>query len=338
MEYACGKCGRVFGCEMEISFCPFCGSAYEPAADQNRVSTMRIAIGSDSERRVQEKYWYRAQGSLRHTLALLDSMLPDESGTFPVQLDLEAWLSQQRSCRSSAQFQKRVGSFLERIHAALQDREIQQAPAPIDLPPLAQRIEQTCAMLMHTLGEAFLPETAPRLVYEPVSTKAETKKTDETSFEPYRQLLLTIEKVRPVFDSILDENGVFVALVALETLLDEEDAVEPLPLIKQLSELAQKDYDPLFGEEYDDFVLTFWKSILCTADAVNRKLALPERDENEQAKMEALQDFLSEWQEALSTALDRLYESQTKSMIAVCKELEEIEKQASRTEDEQGDS
>lgn len=54
--------------------------------------------------------------------------------------------------------------------------------------------------------------------------------------------------------------------------------------------------------------------------------------------MEALQDYLSEWQEALSTALDRLYESQTKSMIAVCKELEEIEKQVSRTEDEQGDS
>lgn len=133
--------------------------------------------------------------------------------------------------------------------------------------------------------------------------------------------------VRPVFDSILDESGVFVALAALETLLDEEDEAEPLPLIKQLSELAQKDYDPLFGEEYDDFVLTFWKSILCTADAVNRMLSLPERDANEQAKMQAMQDFLSKWRKTLSIALDRLYESQTKSMIDVCKELDEIEKE-----------
>lgn len=293
MEYACAKCGCTFTCEIEIHFCPFCGTAYEHAADQNRVSTMRIAIGSDSERRVQEKYWYRAQGSLKRILALLDSMLPDESDTFPIRLDLDAWLSQQRSCRSSAQFKKRLGSFLARIHSALQEMEIQEAPAPIDLPPLTEHIEQTCGLLMHTLGETFLSERAPQLVYEPVPAKAETKKTAETSFEPYRQLLVTLEMVRPVFDSILDENGVFVALAALETLLDEEDEAEPLPLIKQLSELAQKDYDPLFGEEYDDFVLTFWKSILCTADAVNRMLSLPERDANEQAKMQALQDFLS---------------------------------------------
>lgn len=329
MEYACVKCGREFGCEMEISYCPFCGAAYQQAADEtNPISTVRIAVGSDSERLVQEKYWRKARASLRETLSLLEASLPDEAEACADQLNLDAWLNRQRKCRSSAQFKRQFASFLQRIHRALQDFALQEAPEPIELPPLTAHIEKTCTLLLRILGEGFLPKPAPQMVYEPISPKEPEPKADATIVEPYRKLLSTIETTRPVFESILDENGVFVALSMLERMLDNEESeeAEPLSLAQQLSELAQKDYDPLFGEEYDDFVLTFWKSILCAAAAANRILVLPERDENEQNKIQALQEYLSQWEAALDIALDQLYESQTRSMVDVSRELEEIEK------------
>lgn len=334
MEYACAKCDCTFSCEIEIRFCPFCGTAYERAADeQSCASRVRIAIDSDSERVVQEKYWRKSRAALHHTLRLLELLLPDEAGTCSAQLQLDIWLNQQRKCRSSAQFKKQFGSFLDKIHTALQDHTLKELPEPIDVLPLAEHIKQTCTVLLQTLGEKFLPEAMPQMVYEPILSKAEEEVTDAAFIEPYRQLLSTIESTRPVFESILDENGVFVAVGALEKVLEGEETAEPLPLVKQLSKLAQKDYDPLFGEEYDDFILTFWKSVLCAADAANCVMVLPERDENEQNKMRALQDYLSDWEEALDIALDRLYASQTKSMIEVCKELEEIEKNCSRRAD-----
>lgn len=327
MEYTCERCGRGFACEMKISFCPFCGSGYERLASaKNCDSTVRIAIGSDSEQRVQEKYWRRAQASLDRILELLDSLLPDTSGVFSAYMDLSEWFDQQRNCRSAAQFKKELDSFLEKIRIALQDFEIKTATEPIELQPLAERIEQTCTLLMDTLEKKLFLEQIPQLVCETAVIKPKAEEADETFVKPYRRLLLAIESVRPVFDSILDENGVFAALDALESSLDKRKKNKPLVLEKKLSELACKDYDPLFGEEWDDFILTFWNSILCTAEAARSVLGLSKREKNEQDKTQALQEYFAEWRKALNVALDQLYESQTSNMIAVCMKLEEIEK------------
>ena len=89
----------------------------------------------------------------------------------------------------------------------------------------------------------------------------------------------------------------------------------------QLRELAEKDYDPLFGEEYDDFVQAFWEALLRLAYVVNNALALPELDENELAKIDALQAYLADWRNVLNVMLDQIYQSQQQDMVQVQQRL-----------------
>lgn len=74
MAYECRKCGRTFIYDELVSFCPFCGQAYN-SMGQNEMS-MRISIGSDSERTVQEKYWRLTRQALESALADLWDCIP----------------------------------------------------------------------------------------------------------------------------------------------------------------------------------------------------------------------------------------------------------------------
>ena len=76
--------------------------------------------------------------------------------------------------------------------------------------------------------------------------------------------------------------------------------------------------------EYDDFVQAFWEAILRLAYVVNNALALPELDENEIAKINALQRYLSDWQNTVNVTLDQIYQSQQQNMVSVHQRLHQL--------------
>lgn len=324
MTYQCNRCGRAFSCDETISFCPFCGTAYALQSVVQQPVTTRIVIGSDSERTVQEKYWRKARIELHDALASLDAQIPDEDEREERQLDLDEWLHQQKKCRSAIQFKQHCDAFVNRISLALKNAPLQgDDPAPIDINRIEKAIEQTCTTLADNLDRTLLPDALPVLSYEALPVEQPREQGSPRISEAYHQLLHAVEEVKPALYAILDENGVFVALSVLGNL-SPEDAVrrKPVELSAQLRELAQKDYDPLFGEEYDDFVQAFWEALLRLAYVVNNALALPEQDENELAKIDALQSYLTDWRNVLNVMLDQIYQSQQQDMVDVHQRLQ----------------
>ena len=98
----------------------------------------------------------------------------------------------------------------------------------------------------------------------------------------------------------------------------------------RLRELAQKDYDPLFGESCEDFAWFFWESIQILINIANARNALLQWDQNECAKIEALEAYAEAWEQMLSLTLDRVYQDHKKSMIDVSEKLRLI---CEKTED-----
>ena len=326
MTYQCNRCGRAFGCEETISFCPFCGTAYAMQSAIPQPMTTRIVIGSDSERTVQEKYWRMARIELHDALSALDAQIPDEDDHENQQLDLDEWLHRQKKCRSTGQFKQNCDMFIRKISAALMDAPSQDnEQVSIDIDLIGKAIEQTCVSLAESLDRTLMPETLPVLTYEPRSVEHPQAHGVPRISEAYHQLLRAVEDVKPALYAILDENGVFVALSVLGNL-SPEDAVKrkPVDLSTQLRELAEKDYDPLFGEEYDDFVQAFWEALLRLAYVVNNALALPEMDDNELAKIDALQSYLADWRNVLNVMLDQIYQSQQQDMVQLQQRIQQL--------------
>lgn len=325
MTYQCNRCGRAFSCDETISFCPFCGTAYALQSVVQQPVTTRIVIGSDSEKTVQEKYWRMVRIELHDALASLDAQIPDGDEREERQLDLDEWLHQQKKCRSAIQFKQHCDAFINKISSALTNAPLQgDDPTPIDVDRIVKAIDQTCTALAASLDRTLLPDTLPVLSYEALPVDQSREQGVPRISEAYHQLLHAVEEVRPVLYAILDENGVFVALSVLGNL-SPEDAVrrKPVELSAQLLELAQKDYDPLFGEEYDDFVQAFWEALLRLAYVVNNALALPEQDENELAKIDALQSYLADWRNVLNVMLDQIYQSQQQDMVQLHQKLQQ---------------
>lgn len=79
--------------------------------------------------------------------------------------------------------------------------------------------------------------------------------------------------------------------------------------------LAEVECDPLFGESCDDFAQAFWESVQQLVQIANDANALIVTDQNEYAKLEALEAYAEQWKKALSLALDRAYQAQKVDMM-----------------------
>lgn len=325
MTYLCSKCGRTFLCEETISFCPFCGTAYSAVAAPQIPASLRMVIGSDSERTVQEKYWRMARSTIRHELSALHDLIPEKTDCAPQQLDLSHWLYQQKRCRSTTHFKQQCDLFLQKISLSLRNADTQIADqASIDIDQLENSIRQSCIKLANTLQTPPFPCEYPTLVYDPIVIQKKEPGTRRHVSPIYDQLLKAIEDTKPTLYAILDENGIFVALSVLGNLSPESISKrKTTDLCAQLYAQAEKDYDPLFGEEYDEFVQTFGESIMQLANIANHVQELPELDENEIAKLDALSAYLSDWGDFLDITLDQLYQSQQTDMILVYKRLQQ---------------
>lgn len=330
MIYSCRKCGREFQWEEAVSFCPFCGNAYAPSAAASPAPATRVVIGSDSERNVQEKYWRMSHKEIDGTIKLLGALLPAEENFQPCQLDLHEWLQQQKRCRSARQFKKNCDSFLSKIASFLQQERFGEEQTILPgMKEAALKIRDTGRSMASVLGQETVLPQMPLFLSESLSSisngSEEHSKQNEQVFQAYLPLLKTIEFVKPVLYSLLDGNGMFAVLSILSNENLEADVpYRPAELSERLQSLAQRDYDPLFGEEYDDFVQTFWKGVLLLTKIINDTLYLAEFDAEQKEHLLEIQAYLIEWKQRLCMWLDQLYQNHQVDLMTIQPDLHQI--------------
>lgn len=326
MTYSCGRCGKMFCCEESISYCPFCGAAYGASQSKDASPVTRIVIGSDSERTVQERYWQMARGAIAGTMMQLESWLPDSEDYPQAELDLDSWWEKQRKCSSTAQFKRQCEVLLRRIEKLLQTEKVDRECKPIDIQTISDEIERTGDCMAKAVGEMGSFER-PVLAYTPIEVTEEEKgeKNKQLPCE-WKPLFQTVMNVKSRFFTILDEYGLFIA----ESIPDasshrKECANDLLKRSEILQALADRPHDPLFDEDCSDFVEVFWESVCELIKIANAQNALPTRDKNECAKIDALNAYAEQWGHALNMALDRAYQSQKEDMMEMYEKLYQIE-------------
>ena len=338
MMYTCSQCGRIMDYPEALSFCPFCAAAYDRAELESPAPSaqpLRIVIDSDSTRDVQKKYWQMARISCNKALHLLMNQVLEQEETPTVQLNFAAWLDEQRTITSGAQFRRGCDRLIDKIHKALTDQKAMEQTAPIDLDAKADEINKVCLRLAEALGYDNPKALCPALKYQENGEVYSVKEPDDRKAgEDVHDLLEAVLRARPVFYQALDEGGIYIAFSSGSSAAQEDaNDASPAKLAQTLDALTVKDYDPLFGEQYDDFLSAFWLSLKTLAKAVNKFHHLPKVDKKEADKRLALETLSNDWAEALGLALDQTYQKGQLNMMyvysdvsSICKEMEELSK------------
>ena len=321
-----------------LKYCPFCAAAYDRAELESPAppaQPLRIVIDSDSTRDVQKKYWQMARISCNKALHLLMNQVLQQEETPTVQLNFAAWLSEQRTSRSGEQFRRGCDSLIDKIHKALTDQKAMEQTAPIDVEAKADEINKVCLRLAEALGYDNPKALCPALKHQENGEVYSVKEPDDRKAgEDVHDLLEAVLRARPVFYQALDEGGIYIAFSSGSSAAQEDaNDASPAKLAQTLDALTVKDYDPLFGEQYDGFISAFWLSLKTLTKTVNKLHQLPKVDKKEADKRLALETLSDDWAEALGLALDQTYQKGQLNMMyvysdvsSICKEMEELSK------------
>ena len=314
MTYSCRKCGRTFDCEETIFFCPFCGAAYA----SGEMPSTKIVIASDGGRTVQEQYWRKTGMEIFKTLGLLEKENSLWEEYSRQQLDLDDWNFQ--DCSSVAQFRQQCDGLIEKIAKLLRSGNAVKTTAPIDAQAAVEQFDRVGVRLAEVLGEE---ETLKRPSWILSSAPDETPSVPAA--DEWEPLLQAVESVRARLYTMVGEYGLYVAQSAFEKLPEEAPEGDLRALSGRLRALAEAECDPLFGESCDDFVQAFWESVQQLVQIANDSNALSETDQNECAKLEALEAYADQWRQALHLALSRAYQAQKVDMVDAYERVRQIE-------------
>ena len=306
MIYSCGKCGRTFDCGESIFFCPFCGAAYA----SGEIPPMKIVIASDGGRTVQEDYWRKTGREIFKTLGVLEEENSLWEKYSRQQLDLDDWSF--RDCGSVAQFRQQCDGLIDKIAELLRSGTAAKTAGSIDVQAAAEKFERVGMQLAEVLGEAEALKR-PSLILP--SADGEAPSVPAPTTDEWEPLLQAVESVRPRLYAMVGEYGLYVAQSAFADLPEEAPKEDLRALSGRLRALAEAEYDPLFGEGCDDFTQAFWESVQQLVQIANSANALIETDQNECAKLEALEAYAEQWRKALHLALDRAYQAQKVDML-----------------------
>lgn len=389
MRYVCSGCGRGLEMNEELSFCPFCGEAYQASARPVQTAAMRIVVGSDSEKTIQEKYWNRTRAAVNDTLNRLRASLPRFSKVCEDEASQEEKtppkyqthrlqnreLSELGRCASTAGFRSKMKKILEtveteyRVNVALVElgkktmEDAQKISAErkaaiecgewsveeledeysIDIDAEEAFIQQFCTELAQNLGNMSPENLQPELDYDPDDTEWLNEEEDDEApteyfalFPDYASLWKEIQVSAPAVIAALESNGLF-ALTMVHGEASED--FDPKQCAKDLQQLKNGDYDPLFGESPESFVRTFFDGLANLMGFINelpdyvqimewapeQKLREWKRRLDE-IKRASLRRLIHRWSDILALELDRLYQSQSEDMVDVCKTIETLRK------------
>lgn len=279
MRYMCAACGKTLDWEgEEARFCPFCGRAYAaPAAEGMRADA------------VQAKYWQLTRAAYWEALDEMADVQIDQSRKKGRAFCLERLTE----APSKEQAKREIDRGLAMIAKRLNVPKETERDASIDA------IDALGGQLMRILG-GEIPESAPPKEDE----KPEEKKKQ---YDEAKKLLDALTRTQATLNRLMDENGTFIFADAAEA----KKAKQPMnEQAEKLIALAQKDYDPIFGESYELFVAAYMQAMAAVAELVRPK----ERDASADAKA---------WVEKLDFLLDQAYQNR-KDMMAVWRETDAV--------------
>lgn len=395
MKYVCLRCHRTIEWNEELSFCPFCGNGYRTTTQAQSASTMKIVMGSDSEKTIQEKYWKRSRDAVSDALSRLRASLPrfskiseerasqqeETPQKYKTQLLPTCELSELERCTSVTGFRSRMKKILENVEKECQvnlalmefgkkimeeDRKISaerkaamergewsveelEDEYSIDIDAEKAFIQQFCMELAENLGSMAPDRLQPELDYEPDDADWLNDEEDDENpteyyalFPDYVSLWKEIQSSASVLIAALESNGLF-ALTMVHGEVSED--FDPKQCAKELQQLKNGDYDPLFGESPESFIRTFFDGLANLMEYINELPGYAEimewspeqkmremKERLDEIKLEALKNLIRRWSKILALELDRLYQSQSEDMMNVCSGIETLGKRLNEKE------
>ena len=277
MRFICAACGKMLDLQgEEARFCPFCGRAYAAA----------VMEGARADA-VQAKYWQMTRAA--YGAALRD--MADFQGRQSPKKGFR--LERLTGASSKNQAQQEIERCLAMLAKQLDAPKETEQRAPADA------IDTFGRQLARILG-GEIPESAPPKEDE----KPEEKKKQ---YDEAKKLLDALTRTQATLKRLIDENGTFVFADAAGAKKARQSMTEQ---VEKLDALAQKDYDPIFGESYEPFVTAYVQAMAAITKLVQPK----EKDASACAKA---------WAEKLDFLLDQAYQNR-KDMMAVWRETDAV--------------
>ena len=279
MRFICAACGKMLDLQgEEARFCPFCGRAYAaPVVEGARADA------------VQAKYWQMTRAA--YGAALRD--MADFQGRQSPKRKKGFRLERLTGASSKNQAQQEIERCLAMLAKQL------DAPRETEQRMLADAIDTFGGQVARILGGEISKIAPPKEDEKPEEKK---KQYDEA-----KKLLDALTRTQATLRRLIDENGTFVFADAAGAKKERQSMTEQA---EKLDALAQKDYDPIFGESYEPFVTAYVQAMAAVAELVRPK----EKDASADAKA---------WAEKLDFLLDQAYQNR-KDMMAVWRETDAV--------------
>ena len=349
MDYFCSNCKQKYGFDVEVKYCPFCGKPYRAEDPQAKADTLRIVIGSDSERTIENKYWDASRKCLSGLREKIQSRLQElkeevfqRVSYIPIPEEFGAFISAGKSEQSVT-----IRRYIKKIERILEETE----KNPDQFVMRATQAQDLINQERIIIADTYKKITGILGFEEQIDLEnLKSSEGDEDFYDDYirlnrydhskyRRLLQAIydseEKIQTI---IIDDVSSFNIPYAKSLPKYEAEKYDPDTLSGELAELAEGDYDFIFGESPDQFVLKFWDCIIYLAHIANEMLDdlymkactpidIKRYKGKTDSKIKALTDAVSDFSEKLDIHLDKLYRSQSADMLEVQQSLAKMMKE-----------
>lgn len=277
MRFICAACGKTLDLEgEEARFCPFCGRAYAAA----------VMEGARADA-VQAKYWQMTRAAYGAALRDMADFQGRQSPKKGFRLERMTGASSKNQARQE----------IERCLAMLAKRL--NVPKETERDASIDAIDALGGQLMRILGGEMPENELPQ--------EDEKPKDEKKQYAEAKKLLDALTRTQATLKRLIDENGTFVFADAAGAKKARQSMIEQT---EKLDVLAQKDYDPIFGESYEPFVTAYVQAMAAITKLVQPK----EKDASAYAKA---------WAEKLDFTLDQAYQNR-KDMMAVWRETDAV--------------
>lgn len=279
MRFICAACGKTLDLQgEEARFCPFCGRAYAAA----------VVDGARADA-VQARYWQLTRAAYWEALDEMADVQNNQSR----KKGRDFCLERLTEAPSKEQAKREIDRGLAMIAKRLNVPKETERDASIDA------IDALGGQLMRILGGEMPENELPQ--------EDEKPKDEKKQYAEAKKLLDALTRTQATLKRLIDENGTFVFADAAGAKKARQSMIEQT---EKLDVLAQKDYDPIFGESYEPFVTAYVQAMAAITKLVQPK----EKDASAYAKA---------WAEKLDFTLDQAYQNR-KDMMAVWRETDAV--------------
>ena len=335
MDYYCNNCNSNFKCDIEVKYCPFCGQSYHEEDRKAKPNTLRIVIGSDSERTIENKYWAAARESITQIQNEIQSQVHDlwnksmrRLGYIPIPEEFGEFIS-----NGESEPPVRIRNYIKRIERTFEEIEKHPEQLIIRATQVQDWIDKERAIIINTNKKVMeLLGNEETINYENRHNSRSNKDFDEDSIRLNRydhlKYILLLQAIHyaegKIWKIIFDEDSSFNKPYAKSLSIEEAEEYDPDTLSKELTELAELDYDFIFGESPDQFILKFWDCIIYLAHIANEMLddqyvktcaTIKISKEKIGCEIATLAEIASDFSKSMEINLDNLYRSQNADML-----------------------